>query len=89
MFPSRHLRLIGLLGGVLLLCAASGLAQGQKPLPGEKFTPPAPGERQPDKLKPGDPAPDFTLADPTGQRKTTLSGLRDKKPVVLIFGSCT
>lgn len=78
-----------LLAGVLLLLAAHGQAPAQKALPGEKFTPPAPGERQPDQLKLGDNAPDFTLPDPTGKKETKLSSLQGKKPVVLIFGSCT
>jgi acetyl esterase/lipase len=57
--------------------------------PGEVNTPPARGERQRDTLKVGDPAPDFTLPDPAGKKKVTLSGFKGKKPVVLIFGSFT
>lgn len=56
---------------------------------GEVNTPPAKGERYADKIKVGDPAPDFTLADPTGKTRTTLSSFQGKKPVVLIFGSYT
>ena len=70
-----------------LVGALSG--QAPKPLPGEKFTPPAPGERQPDKLKVGDAAPDFTLPDPSGRKEVKLSSFQGKKPVVLVFGSCT
>ena len=57
--------------------------------PGEVNTRPARGERYTDKLKVGDPAPDFTLADPSGKKKVTLSSFEGKKPVVLIFGSYT
>jgi hypothetical protein len=56
---------------------------------GEVNTPPAPGERHPDTLKVGDPAPDFTLADPVGKQQIKLSSFQGKKPVVLIFGSFT
>jgi hypothetical protein len=79
-----------LLAGVVLLAAAHGPADDKpKTLPGEKFTPAAKGERHADKLKTGDPAPDFTLADPTGKTEVTLSAFKGKKPVVLVFGSCT
>lgn len=37
----------------------------------------------------GTAAPDFTLATPDGKTKVTLSDSRDKRPVVLIFGSFT
>jgi hypothetical protein len=57
--------------------------------PGEIITPAAQGERHPDTLKVGDPAPDFTLPDPTGKKEVTLSGFRGKRPVVLIFASYT
>jgi predicted dehydrogenase len=56
---------------------------------GEVNTPPARGERQRDRLKVGDPAPDFTLPDSAGKKEVTLSNFRGKKPVVLIFGSYT
>lgn len=35
------------------------------------------------------PAPDFTLKSPDGKTTITLSDFKDKKPVVLIFGSFT
>ena len=38
----------------------------------------------PTALKVGEPAPDFTLSDAAG-RSVTLSDLRGKKPVVLVF----
>lgn len=57
--------------------------------PGEVITPAAKGERQDDKLKVGDDAPDFTLSDPHGKRKVTLSDFEGKRPVILIFGSYT
>ena len=37
----------------------------------------------------GAPAPDFELGTPDGARRTRLSSYRDKRPVVLIFGSFT
>jgi hypothetical protein len=37
----------------------------------------------------GQEAPDFTLATPDGKKTVTLSDFRDKRPVVLIFGSFT
>ena len=57
--------------------------------PGEVITPPARGEWQADLLLVGATAPDFTLMDSAGKSLTTLSSFRGKKPVVLIFGSCT
>lgn len=57
------------------------------------------GRRTPDKLKVGDPAPDFTLrlldkqkpkkADDTEAETVQLSSFKGKQPVVLIFGSYT
>jgi hypothetical protein len=52
-------------------------------------TPPAYGERIQDTLRVGDAAPDFTLSDPQGKQKVTLSSFREKRPVILIFGSYT
>jgi hypothetical protein len=72
------------IGAALVLAGDSTRAQ-----PGERFTPPAKGERRPDKLKVGDPAPDFSLSAPTGGNEVVLSGFKNKKPVVLVFGSCT
>ena len=40
-------------------------------------------------LKPGDPAPDFTLSSPDGKTTMTLSSFKNKKPVVLVFCSYT
>jgi hypothetical protein len=77
---------ICLLAGTVLMASAQQQKGG---LPGEKFTPPAPGERHSDKLKVGDAAPDFNLSDPAGKNATKLSSFEGKKPVVLIFGSCT
>ncbi len=56
---------------------------------GEIITGPARRERYDDTLQVGDPAPDFTLADPHGKTQITLSSYRGEKPVVLIFGSYT
>lgn len=53
-------------------------------------TPPARGERHPERLKAGDVAPDFKLPVPTGKREVKLSDLlREKRPVVLVFCSYT
>ena len=83
-----------LLGGLVLAAGTLSLAGAQPPgqptvLPGEKFTPPARGERQKDGLQVGDRAPDFTLPLAYGTKEMTLSSYQGKKPVVLIFGSCT
>jgi hypothetical protein len=56
---------------------------------GEVNTPPAKGERHEDKLKEGDPAPDFSLPLADGKKEIKLSSFQGKKPVVLIFGSYT
>jgi peroxiredoxin len=48
------------------------------------------GERPRDgSLKVGDAAPDFSLQSPDGKQKVTLSNFKNKKPVVLVFGSYT
>jgi hypothetical protein len=39
--------------------------------------------------KAGDIAPDFTLFDVTGTESVSLSDLRNKKPLALVFGSYT
>ena len=46
-------------------------------------------DRVPDRLRVGDLAPDFTLRMLKGKEQVTLSGFRDRQPVVLIFGSYT
>ncbi len=56
---------------------------------GEIVTGAAPGERYDDTLEVGQVAPDFTLLDPDGKRKVTLSSFQGDRPVVLIFGSYT
>jgi hypothetical protein len=56
---------------------------------GEINTPPAKGERKTAKLRAGDIAPDFTLPDLKKTKEVKLSSFKDKKPVVLIFGSYT
>lgn len=40
-------------------------------------------------LRVGDPAPDFTLRTHDHKSQVTLSSFRDRKPVVLVFGSYT
>jgi len=40
-------------------------------------------------LKPGDPAPDFSLTTFDKTAHVQLSSFRDKQPVVLVFGSYT
>jgi hypothetical protein len=65
-------------------------ANNRTPRPGAINTRPALAERFPERLKAGDPAPDFTLPDPAGKREVTLSELlKQKKPVVLVFCSYT
>jgi thiol-disulfide isomerase/thioredoxin len=55
---------------------------------GEVITPPARDERVAETLKVGDPAPDFTLPRAANsEEQVTLSSFREKKPVVLVFGS--
>jgi hypothetical protein len=74
---------------LLALVFVVSVAPAQKSQPGEVNTPPARGERLPDRLKVGDPAPDFTLPLVKGKGEVTLSSFRDRKPVVLIFASYT
>ncbi len=74
----------------LLVSAMVVLGQAEGPdLKGEKYTPAAKGERLPDKLKQGGSAPDFALPGASGKKEVRLSSFKGKKPVVLIFGSCT
>ena len=64
-------RVTSMLGGILwgavvILLMAEPMVNGQVKetrggRPGEIITPPAKGERLPDQLKVGDPAPDFSL----------------------------
>jgi len=56
---------------------------------GEINTPPAKGERKETSLRVGDVAPNFTLPDLKKRKDVTLASFKDKKPVVLIFGSYT
>ncbi len=60
--------------GIVLLASP---AWGQRP------------ERARDTLRPGDRAPDFTLASPDGKQQVTLSAACAEKPVALVFGSYT
>ncbi|MBI1830322.1 MAG: hypothetical protein HYR84_02590 [Planctomycetes bacterium] len=82
---------LGCLGLALALgLSDAGIGQGKKdPKTGEVNTPPAKGERVTTKLRPGDPAPDFLLPDVKKTKEVKLSSFKDKKPVVLIFGSYT
>lgn len=57
--------------------------------PGEINTPPAFGERKITKLRVGDAAPNFTLPVLNKTQEVTLASFKNKKPVVLIFGSYT
>jgi len=53
-------------------------------------TPPDYDERElDDQAKPGAPAPDFSLLSKDGVSRISLSDFTGKKPVVLLFGSCT
>jgi hypothetical protein len=70
---------------------AAGRAGGGGPAepPGVVVTPPARDERQPDKLKAGDVAPEFKLPDPAGKTEVALADLHKNKAVVLVFCSYT
>jgi hypothetical protein len=78
-----------LCAGLALWCTLGAQSAQKGKKAGEVNTPPAKGERVKDMVKVGDLAPDFTLADIKGDKKVTLSGFKDQKPVVLIFGSYT
>ena len=81
---------LGLVAGLALLMSVEAQSRpAQKDKKGEVNTPPAKGERVKDKIRVGDPAPDFTLANVQGDQSFTLSSFKEKKPVVLIFGSYT
>jgi cytochrome oxidase Cu insertion factor (SCO1/SenC/PrrC family) len=73
-------RALGLAGALLILGTAVAPAQP----PGRR---PGGGDRE-GRLKVGDPAPLFTLAELSGKRTVSLTDLKGK-PVVLFFGSCT
>lgn len=68
-------------GALFAALTAAALAQQGRGVP-ENL------KARPGDLKPGDPAPDFTLKDLQGQTTVTLSQLKGK-PVVLLFGSCS
>lgn len=68
----------GIAFGALLLACATAAAQQPKVEP----------KREQGKLKVGDAAPAFELADADGNNKVKLADLKGK-PVVLVFGSCT
>lgn len=70
----------------LAVVAASGQQGGR---PGEVNTPAARGERLQDRLKEGDPAPDFALPLLKGKGEVKLSTFRGRRPVVLVFASYT
>ncbi len=93
-YPRR--RVVGgwLLAGALVVTAAGGTTPAADRIQVRKQAgvfnaKPARGEKYPDALKVGAPAPDFTLADPTGKNRIALSSFQGHKPVVLIFASCT
>ena len=80
-------------GTVAAMVAHAPSVQAQPPgrrgVSGEVNTRPARSERHVSRLAVGKAAPDFTLPDPTGKKRVTLSSFRGKQPVVLIFGSYT
>ena len=87
-----HIRCFWPAGAVCILGLIVGNPlRGQTKKGGEINTPPAKGERYKDSAKVGDVAPDFTLPvmKDKDKKEVTLSSFKDKKPVVLIFGSCT
>jgi cytochrome oxidase Cu insertion factor (SCO1/SenC/PrrC family) len=63
-------------GALALACAVSAQEPKVKP------------KREPGKLKVGDAATAFELADADGRNTVKLADLKGK-PVVLVFGSCT
>lgn len=75
--------------GLALFAAMHSTGTAQKDRKEEVNTPPARGERLPDRLKEGDVAPDFSLPRVRGKGEVKLSSFRGKRPVVLIFGSYT
>ncbi len=78
--------------GLVLSLVLSDIGAGQPKKDGkagEINTPPAKAERKTTKLRVGDIAPDFTLLDLKKRKEVKLSSFKDKKPVVLIFGSYT
>jgi hypothetical protein len=83
LWPAGAFCVLGLIVGNPIL--------GQTKKAGEVNTPPAKGERYKDSVKVGDVAPDFTLpvVKDKDKKDVTLSSFKDKKPVVLIFGSYT
>ena len=111
----RSRKLLCLVAGMLavgLLCVDAVEAQNRRrarargrPVrkPGEVITRPDRGERWPDRIEVGQPAPEFTLpllaksseggaaGDSDGEKAETVSlkELRAERPVVLIFGSIT
>lgn len=82
--------LFWLTAAMLSSSPAQSQQKGKPGARGEINTPPAFSERPTaDKLRVGDQAPDFTLPDQAGKAEYTLSSYKDKKPVVLVFGSYT
>ncbi|MBM3980741.1 MAG: redoxin domain-containing protein [Planctomycetes bacterium] len=72
------MRVVTVTAALVVACAC---AVAQEP----KKEPP---KREQGKLKIGDVAPGFELADVDGKKKVKLADLKGK-PVVLVFGSCT
>ena len=90
MQSTRRLIAWGLALLLLFRLAGIGIGQAkQDSKTGETNTPPARGERKSTTLRPGDPAPNFTLPDVKKTKEVTLADFQGKKPVVLIFGSYT
>ena len=68
-----------------LVLAAGALVAAQN----GRSVPLGPQDRSEGALRPGDPAPDFTLEPRGGGTPVRLSSFRDKSPVALVFGSYT
>ncbi len=77
----------GLAAGLCFCLLAAGALAQQKD--GKPRGPRRESPRREGKLKPGDVAPDFTLASLDSKQKVTLSDFRGKRPVALVFGSYT
>ncbi len=82
----KHVRRLAL-AALVFTFAVAAVAQ---PRPGGRQRPNrARPNSAPDRLKVGDPAPEFKLKSADGKREVQLSSFKGKRPVVLVFGSYT
>jgi hypothetical protein len=71
---------------IVMLTFTLALLLAQAPSPQEVMSRMAHGEGT---LKPGDPAPDFSLRAVRSDKTVRLSGFAGQRPVALVFGSYT